>query len=131
MDGQRRIGEASVWYLFSETAAAEIKAFNPEARILVLLREPVEMMYSIFNYFRFDGNEPLATFQEALEAEPDRRAGRRLGRQTRFVARLVYVKSRASPNNCNAISKFLAASACRWCSRRIWPPIRRRSIAIR
>jgi hypothetical protein len=89
-DGQRRRGEASVWYLFSETAAAEIKAFNPSARILVLLREPVEMMYSLFNYFRFDGNEPLATFQEALAAEPDRRAGRRLGRQTHFAPGLVY-----------------------------------------
>ncbi len=89
-DGQRRIGEASVWYLFSETAAAEIKAFNPAARILVLLREPVEMMYSLFHYFRFDGNEPLATFPEALAAEADRRAGRRLGRQTHFAPGLVY-----------------------------------------
>jgi hypothetical protein len=89
-DGQRRIGEASVWYLFSQTAAAEIKAFNPAARILVLLREPVDMMYSLFSYFRFDGNEPLATFQEALAAEADRRAGRRLGRQTHFAPGLVY-----------------------------------------
>ena len=89
-DGQRRIGEASVWYLFSETAAAEIKAFNPAARIVVLLREPAEMLYSLFNYFRYDGNEPLDTFEEALAAEPDRRAGRRLGRQTHFAPGLVY-----------------------------------------
>ena len=89
-EGQRRVGEASVWYLFSETAAAEIKAFNPASRILVLLREPVELMYSLFNFFRFDGNEPLATFPEALAAEADRRAGRRLGRQTHFAPGLVY-----------------------------------------
>jgi len=88
--GQRRIGEASVWYLFSETAAAEIKAFNPSARIIIMLREPVEMMYSLFQYFRYDGNEPLPVFAAALAAEPDRRAGRRLGRQTYFAPGLVY-----------------------------------------
>ena len=88
--GQRRIGEASVWYLFSETAAAEIKAFNPSARIIVMLRDPVEMMYSLFQYFRYDGNEPLTTFAAALQAEPDRAAGRRTGRQTYFTPGLVY-----------------------------------------
>jgi hypothetical protein len=87
---QRRAGEASVWYLFSETAAAEIHAFNPSARIIILLREPVEMMHSLFGYFRFDGNEPLTSFPAALQAEPDRRAGRRLGRQTYFPPGLVY-----------------------------------------
>lgn len=88
--GQRRTGEASVWYLFSETAAGEIRAFNPSARIIILLREPAAMLYSLFCYFRFDGNEPLAGFAEALAAEPDRRAGRRLGRQTYFAPGLVY-----------------------------------------
>ncbi|HTV62296.1 MAG TPA: sulfotransferase, partial [Verrucomicrobiae bacterium] len=31
--GRTWVGEASVWYLFSRQAAAEIKAFNPAARI--------------------------------------------------------------------------------------------------
>jgi len=89
-NGQTRIGEASVWYLFSEKAAAEIKAFNPAARIIILLREPVEMMYSLFRYFQYDGNESLSSFAAALQAEPDRRAGRRLGRQTYFAPGLAY-----------------------------------------
>ena len=88
--GQQRVGEASVWYLFSEKAAAEIQAFSPSARIIIMLREPVEMMYSLFNYFRFDGNEPLASFEAALAAEPERRAGRGLGRQTYLAQGLVY-----------------------------------------
>ena len=71
-NNQRRVGEASVWHLFSKTAAAEIKAFSPEARIIVMLREPVEMMYSLFHYFRFDGNENLPTFEAALNAELSR-----------------------------------------------------------
>jgi len=89
-DGQLRAGEASVWYLFSREAAAEIKAFNSEARILLMLREPSEMLYSLYHQFRADGNEPLATFQDALKAESARRAGQGLSRQTYFPQGLIY-----------------------------------------
>lgn len=88
--GHRLAGESSVWYLYSEQAAAEIKAFNPDARIIVMLRHPVEMLHSLYHQFRFDGNEHLATFEEALSAENDRRAGRRLGRQNYFAQGLRY-----------------------------------------
>ena len=88
--GRRRAGEASVWYLFSSDAAAEIKAFNPDSRIVIMLRDPVEMIYSLYYQFRFDGNEPLPGFEDALAAEQNRRAGRRLGRQTYFAQGLFY-----------------------------------------
>ncbi len=88
--GQACVGEASVWYLFSHQAAVEIKAFNPDARIIILLREPVDMLYSLYHQFRADGNEHLPTFKEALAAEDDRRAGRRITRQTYFAQGLVY-----------------------------------------
>ena len=89
-NGERRAGEASVWYLFSTQAAAEIHAFNPEARIIIMLREPADMLYSLYYQFRFDGNEHLPTFEEALAAEDDRRAGRRVSRQTYLVQGLFY-----------------------------------------
>lgn len=83
-------GEASVWYLFSQKAAEEIKAFNPEARIIIMLREPTAMLYSLYCAFLADGNEYLPTFKEALAAEDDRRAGRRLSRQTYLAQALAY-----------------------------------------
>jgi hypothetical protein len=89
-NGERRAGEASVWYLYSTQAAAEIHAFNPDARIIIMLREPVEMLYSLYSQFRFDGNEHLKTFEEALAAEEDRRAGRCIKRQTYLAQGLVY-----------------------------------------
>src|SRR5215831_7215316 len=58
-DAKKRAGEGSVWHLFSTQAAAEIKAFNPEARIIIMLRDPVEMMFSLYHEFRWDGNEHL------------------------------------------------------------------------
>jgi len=88
--GRRLAGEASVWYLFSTQAAAEIKQLNPEARILIMLREPSELIFSLFHEFRFDGNEHLDSFEEALAAEEDRRAGRCLTRRTYFAQGLVY-----------------------------------------
>ena len=89
-NGRRLAAEASVWYLFSTRAAWEIKAFSPDARILIMLREPAEMLHSLYGYFRFDGNEFLPTFAEALAAEPERRGGRRLGRRTYFPQGLAY-----------------------------------------
>ncbi len=89
-NGQRRSGEASVWVSFSQQAAAEIKAFNPDARIIIMLRDPVEMLHSLYYTFRWDGNEHLSTFAEALDAQEDRRAGRRITRQTYFAPGLVY-----------------------------------------
>lgn len=83
-------GEASVWYLFSQKAAGEIKAFNPNARIIIMLREPTAMLYSLYSAFMADGNEYLPTFKEALAAEDDRRAGHRLSRQTYLAQALAY-----------------------------------------
>jgi len=89
-NGQARAGEASVWYLFSAQAAEEIKAFNPRARIIIMLREPTEMLYSLYNQFRLDGNENLPTFAAALAAEDDRLAGRQVTRSTYFRQGLIY-----------------------------------------
>ncbi len=89
-NGQTRTGEASVWYLYSRRAAAEIKAYSPDARIVILLREPVSLLYSLYHQFLYDGNEHLPSFEEALAAESDRSEGRRLSRQTYFVQGLNY-----------------------------------------
>lgn len=88
--GQSRAGDASVWYLFSTQAAAEIAVFNPDARIIIMLREPAEMLYSLYYQFRYDGNEHLSSFELALSAEEDRRGGRRITRQTYLTQALVY-----------------------------------------
>lgn len=75
----QRVGEASTWYLFSKTAAREIREFAPEARIVMMLRNPVEVMYSLHRELVFYNAEPIRDFAEALEAEADRKQGRRLG----------------------------------------------------
>ena len=71
----KQIGEASVWYLYSKTAAQEIKNFQPDAKIIVMLREPTEMLYSLHSQQLYSGNEDIENFEMALQAEAARRKG--------------------------------------------------------
>ena len=89
-NGQARAGEASVWYLYSKLAATEIKAFNPDARIIIMVRKPADLLSALYNLLRCNGCEHLPTFREALAAENDRRAGRRIGRRVNFRQGLLY-----------------------------------------
>jgi hypothetical protein len=85
-----RVGEASVWYLLSKRAAAEIRAFSPAAKIIALVREPVQMAHSLHALYVRSGNEDLSSFEEALDAEPERREGRRLPAGAYFPEGLIY-----------------------------------------
>jgi hypothetical protein len=89
---RRRVGEASVWYLLSKRAPGEIRAFAPEAKIIILLRDPVQMAYSLYTLFSRSGNEDMPTFEEALAAEPERREGRRLPGGVYFPEGLLYAE---------------------------------------
>jgi hypothetical protein len=72
-----RAGDASTWTLFSERAAREIQVFAPEARILMLLRNPVDQLHSLHAHFVFRGDEDITDFRAALDAEAAREAGQR------------------------------------------------------
>ncbi len=68
-------GEASPYYLFHPLVPERVAAALPEVKLIVLLRDPVGRAYSQFQHEREGGFEPLATFEEALAAEPERLAG--------------------------------------------------------
>jgi len=67
-------GEGSPYYLFHPLAAERIAAALPHAKLIVLLRDPVERAYSHWKHEAERGFEPLA-FEDALRAEPERLAG--------------------------------------------------------
>lgn len=68
-----RIGERSNFYLASKCAAREIKAFSPSARIIIMLRNPVDMLYALHGQLLYNGLEQIRDFEEALRTETDRR----------------------------------------------------------
>jgi len=64
------LGDASVWYLYSQTAASEIKEFSPSAKILIMLRNPIDMLYSLYYQLLHEGKF-LPPFKEAMEQEDE------------------------------------------------------------
>ena len=74
-------GEATPYYLFHPLAPARVAELLPEARLIVLLRDPIDRAFSHHNHERALGFEEL-DFEAALEAE----AGRLLGEEERLLA---------------------------------------------
>ena len=69
---EKWVGEASVWHLYSKVAAQGICDFNPHAKILCLLRNPVDMMHSMYRFGVRRGHENAVSFRKAIELEPQR-----------------------------------------------------------
>jgi hypothetical protein len=74
----QKLGDASVFYLLSKTAAQEVKAYNANAKIVIMLRNPVDVMHSFHSQRLFNGTEDVESFAEAIAAETERRSGKRL-----------------------------------------------------
>ena len=72
---KKRVGEASTGYLYSKRAAAEIKEFNAFARPIIMLRNPVDVLYSLHSQHVYDGREDIQDFAAALAADAYRKAG--------------------------------------------------------
>jgi hypothetical protein len=89
-NNQLRLGEASVWYLYSERAAGNIRAEIGEAKIIAMLRNPVDFLHSLHNQLLISCSETITDFVEALDAETDRLAGLRLPRSEYDTKRLYY-----------------------------------------
>jgi len=68
------VGEASPYYLFHPLAAERAHAAAPDAKIIALLRDPVQRTYSHWKERRRGDAEPL-DFLAALDAEESRLAG--------------------------------------------------------
>jgi len=73
-----RTGEASVWYLYSRAAIPMIMEANPNARIVVMLRNPVTMARSLHRQLIMSLREDIEDFESAWHAQHDRRSGRQL-----------------------------------------------------
>lgn len=86
------LGEASVHYLYSQTAAKQIRDFDPNAKIIAIFREPVAFLYSLYYQKVDETQETAATFREAMELEPQRRNGKNTPNRVRFPSVLHYRK---------------------------------------
>ena len=72
--GERLVGEARPGYLFHPLGPERVRATVPDAKLIALLRDPVDRALSHYHHEVALGREPL-TFEEAIEAEPERTRG--------------------------------------------------------
>lgn len=71
--GEQAIGDASTTYLPSPEAPARIHARYPNARIIVILRNPADRAHSLYTLLCQLGFEWITPFERALAEEPARR----------------------------------------------------------
>jgi Sulfotransferase family len=75
-NGERAIGDVSPAYLPSPIAADRIRAAVPDARVVAVLRDPVERAYSHFLDNVGSGWEPETDFERVLDLREQRRRER-------------------------------------------------------
>ena len=74
----RAVGEASTWYLASEVAVPSILRDFPEARFIVMTRDPIEMAGSLHHHNLRVLHEDEPDFAKAWGLQEDRRSGKQI-----------------------------------------------------
>lgn len=72
---QQAIGEASVWYMHSSVAMPRVKEEMPDAKLVLMLRHPVDLIRSLHSDMLWICFENEANFEKAWELQDERRAG--------------------------------------------------------
>jgi hypothetical protein len=88
------VGEGSTWYFFSKSAVSNIENFTAgEAKYIVCLRNPLEMVHSLHAQNIFSGNESVTDFEEAWSLQKARSRGDKLPILTNAASHLQYYDS--------------------------------------
>jgi hypothetical protein len=88
---EKIVGESSTGYLYSKSAAREIAKFNPDAKILMVLREPVDFMHSFHSQLLRSANENEPDFRTALKLEESRKKGKNIPFTATYPDNLFYI----------------------------------------
>lgn len=79
------VGDASTSYLASPESAGRIAEKYPDARIVIILRNPVDRAFSLYRFLCFWGMESAPTFEKALAREPRRLDNEAFKRETQLL----------------------------------------------
>lgn len=84
------VGEASVWYLYSTQAIENIKNYNPDAKLIVMLRRPRDVIHSLHKQLLWTLDEDDESLDSALQKMSARVEGRELPERCREPKFLLY-----------------------------------------
>jgi len=91
LGNEKIAGEATATTLYSKISSREISRFNPDAKIIMTFREPVDFLFSYHSIAVYTLGESIKDFKTALAAEEERRNGRLLSK--RIIAPSWYIYS--------------------------------------
>ena len=77
-EAHRMSVDGSVLYMYSDVALKRIHAFDPDAKIIVMLRHPVDLIYSWHSQLCWNLNEDEPSFERAWALCEERAYGRSL-----------------------------------------------------
>ena len=66
---EKAVGEASHVYFSNPETPIIIKTLFPKSKFILILRNPINRAYSLYNWARRRGVEPIGSFMKALEEE--------------------------------------------------------------
>jgi hypothetical protein len=82
--------EGSVLYLYSKEAIANIKRYNPDAKLIMMFRHPVDLVYSFHSELVYGREESEADFAVAWQLIEVRKQGRMIPKTNREPKLLYY-----------------------------------------
>jgi len=88
----RVMGEGSTSYLYSEKAIRAILEFNPQAKFIAMVRNPMEMVYSFHYRLLYILEEDQVDFHKAWDLQDARAQGKHLPRLCRNPNMLQYAE---------------------------------------
>jgi hypothetical protein len=108
------VGEASTVYMQSEVAAAELHGKFPSARVLVMLRNPLDLAVSLHGQRLHDCEEDVADFSRAWALCEERRAGRSVPPRCREHKALLYDEAALLGSQLQRLLGTFPKSQVRW-----------------
>jgi hypothetical protein len=87
---QRLLGEGSTHYILSQEAVPNILAFNPQARFIAMVRDPIDLVRSMHHQNVYTFVEDEHDLERAWRLQAERAAGRRIPSRCRTPELLQY-----------------------------------------
>jgi hypothetical protein len=79
----RAIGESSTTYIFVDGALQALHQFAPDARLTVMVRNPVDQLKSLHAHNYFTGTEDVIDIRQAWELQAVRQRGEQISKRSR------------------------------------------------
>lgn len=89
-DAHLAVGETSVRYIYSGVAVRNILRYNRATKFIVMLRNPLDLVYSWHNQVYFNGTENVKKFETAWHLQTQRKAGKKIPPRCTEVKMLLY-----------------------------------------